>query len=134
MQINISSNPNSSTQTIEEEIDSIGLQRVDEATAVARPTEIDTFYVEEEIQHRADEQPHQWKADGTSASREAVSTVGELDKPVRDLEPLIEGQGQVAEAARADLVATRRVVGNHVRRAPKDAKLFYARLVNDLPR
>lgn len=129
MQINISSNPNNPTQTIEEEIDSIGLQRVDEAAAVARPAEIDTFYVEEEIQHRADEQTHQWKADGTSASRDAISTVGELDKPVADLEPLIDGQEEVTEAARADLVATRRAVGNHVRRAPKAAKLFYARLV-----
>ncbi len=129
MQINISSNPNSPTQTIEEEIDNIGLQRVDEAAAVGRPAEIDSFYVEEEIQHRADEQPHQWKADGTLASRDAVSTVGDLDKPVSDLEPVIDGQEEVTEAARTDLVATRQAVGNHVRRAPKAAKLFYARLV-----
>lgn len=129
MQININSSPNNPTQAIEEEIDSIGLQRVDEAAAVARPSEIDTFYVEQEIQHRADEQPSQWKADGTSASRDAVSAVGELDKAVGDLEPLIDGQEEVTEAARTDLVETRRAVGNHVRRAPKAAKLFYVRLV-----
>lgn len=129
MQLNLSSSPNNPTQVIEEEIDNIGLQRVDEAAAVARPAEIDIFYVEEEIQHRADEQPYQWKADGTSASRDAVSTVGELDKPVGDLEPLIDGQEEVTEAARTDLVATRRAVGNHVRRAPKAAKFFYVRLV-----
>ena len=129
MRININSIPNNPTESIEEEIDSIGLQRVDEAAAIARPAEIDTFYVEEEIEFRADEQTHQWKADGTSASRDAVSTVGELDKPVGDLEGLINGQEEVTEAARVDLVTTRRAVGNHVRRAPKAAKLFYIRLV-----
>jgi hypothetical protein len=129
MRINISSNPKNPTQTIEAEIDSIGLQRVDEAAAIARPAEIGTFYVEEEIQHRADEQPHQWKADGTLASRDAVSTVGELDKAVGNLETIINGQEAVTEASREAVVATRHAVGNHVRRAPKAAKLFYARLV-----
>lgn len=129
MQINISSQPNDPTQAIEEDIDSIGLQRVDEAAAVGRPTEIEIFYVEEEIQFRADEQPHQWRADGTLAARDAASKVGELDKLVGALEPLIDGQEEVTVAARQDLAATRRAVGNHVRRAPKAAKLFYARLI-----
>jgi hypothetical protein len=52
---------------------------------VGRPSEIDTVYVEEEIKHRADEQPEQWRADGAAASRDAGSTVGELEKRVADL-------------------------------------------------
>lgn len=116
------------TETIEGELDGIGLQRVDEVASVARPTAVQTFYVEEEIAYRSEQQVIQWQADGVVAARTAATQVGGLTPLVEDLEQRIERQRTAVESARSDLENATAGLAHHVRRPVGAGKLFYARL------
>ena len=96
--------------------------------SVPRPTSVETFYVEEEIAYRSEQQVIQWQADGVVAGRPAATQVGGLTPFVEDLEQRIEHQRNAVESARSDLDATTKGLAHHVRRPVGAAKLFYARL------
>lgn len=117
------------TDSIIDDLDSIGLQRVDEAAAVPRPGSVQTFYVEEEIDYRASEQVLQWQAEGLAAARPADEEIGGLTPYVTDLENRIGEARELADQAKVDLQATLAGLAHHVRRAHGTAKLFYLRML-----
>lgn len=111
------------TDDVLEEADEVSLQRVDEAKAVPRPSDIGSLYLEEEYDERADAQPDLFAAEGTRQSAPPQATADSLSKPAADQDYAVElQQGQVTDTAQS-LQTARKVLRPLTRRGPKEKRM-----------
>lgn len=108
---------------------SIGMRRVDEAAAAARPAEVDEFYIEAEFDHRAAAQPRLFEAEGEHEARAHAAQAEGLRERAADQNFTIEVQKPVVADSSQRLVQLRQVLTPYVRRAPKDKVLYLVRMV-----
>lgn len=107
----------------------IGMQRVDEAAAIARPAAVDEFYIEAEFDHRAAAQPRLFAAEGESHARTHAAAAEGLRERAADQSFVVGLQKPVATDSSLRLVQLRQVLTPYVRRAPKDKAFYLVRMV-----
>ncbi|WP_230671730.1 hypothetical protein [Rathayibacter sp. Leaf248] len=106
--------------------DSVPLPRIDEASAIARPSSIDRTYVEEEYDELGSAQVPSWAASGGEASRaDAVRAAG-LEYPAAKARALAESNDSVLDESRNQLTMARRALAPFVRRKPHAGRWYVA--------
>lgn len=103
----------------------IALQRIDEAAAVARPTNIGVTYVELESEALEDEQPPLFDAAGLDASREAAKEAAGLAPAASAAARLLDGHLPILQAAEDRHVAAHDALASFRRRPPSTQKWHY---------
>ncbi|WP_160050470.1 hypothetical protein [Nocardiopsis sp. FR4] len=98
------------------EADAIGLVRVDEASALPRPTNVGETYAEQEYRALGDEQLASWAAEGETAAREHLVQARGLDVQATAVERLLVHQEEDVRQAKADYQHAARVLTPYVRR------------------
>lgn len=116
--------PGVSVDASTREADAVSLQRIDEAGALPRPSNVGTSYVEQEYRSLAEEQELSWPAEGERAARPHQVSARGLDPKAGALETLLAAQATEVREARADYQHAVRVLAPYVRREP-GAKLRY---------
>jgi hypothetical protein len=113
-------------QDADAQAESIALQRIDEAGAVARPGQVGQFYVEAEYEHLDAEQTPLWAAEGLVASRGPRISAAGLELSAEVAEELARGQSTLVDDARARYLVTVATLSAFVRRPPKATWWHYA--------
>jgi hypothetical protein len=103
----------------------VTLQRVDEATAMPRPTSIGDTYAETENEALEVEQPELFSAAGLDASRNAAIEAAGLELAGTAGGRLLEGHATVLEASEQRLLATLAALASFRRRPPKAERWHY---------
>ncbi|TNC23709.1 hypothetical protein [Amycolatopsis alkalitolerans] len=112
------------TESWEETADAVVLQRIDEADSRPRPTNVATFYSEEEYERLAEEQERLWSAEGEREARGHTVRVSGLDAAADAALDLLAESKKAVAAAYEDHLHASRVLTPHVRRE-SGAKLRY---------
>lgn len=110
---------------VESDIDAIDLQRIDEATAVARPREVETFYVEAELDELGKAQPTAWRAKGDAASRVDEISARAAEAAADDQTEILDIDKELTKDSANNLRQVRRALGPYARRTRKDKTLYY---------
>ncbi|GHG43905.1 hypothetical protein GCM10012320_08330 [Sinomonas cellulolyticus] len=109
---------------LQREAGGIGIQRVDEAAAIASPQTLSTTWLEQGIGHLAEEQPLIWDADAEQASRTERSRSASLSLGRQAIGAMSAQLERVHETALDEYLRALQTLGPWIKREPK-AKFRY---------
>ncbi|PPG90708.1 hypothetical protein C5C00_01660 [Rathayibacter rathayi] len=104
--------------------DGVALQRIDEASAIARPSSIAQTYVEEEYDALSGAQAPSWAASGVAASRVDDVCAKGLEYPAAKAREVSASNEVVLAESRMQLTAARQALAPFVRRKPHAGRWY----------
>jgi len=112
-----------------DEADQVSLQRVDEAKAVLRPSEIAEFYVEVEYDARGEAQPKLFRAEGEGQARPYAAQADGLKERADDQTFAVDLQKDLTTDSKDRFKQFRSTLRTYTRRAPKEKFMYYFRML-----
>ncbi|PPI21271.1 hypothetical protein [Rathayibacter sp. AY1B5] len=100
------------------------MPRIDEASAIVRPSSINLTYVEEEYDELGAAQVPSWAASGEEASRSDAVRAAGLKYPAEKARALADGNDSVLSESREQLTTARRALAPFVRRKPHAGRWY----------